>query len=184
MEDYSIVDLYWARSESAIEQTRRKYGGMLAGISFSLLNSALDAEECVNDTYLAAWNSMPTERPSYLGAFLSKIVRKLSISKYRAYHAEKRGGMGVLTEELTDCIPSGVSVETDFENRLLADAINRFLLSLDEEKRYVFVRRYFYSDPLAVLARRCNMRESKVKTTLFRTRSALKAFLEKEGIAI
>ena len=184
MEDYRIVDLYWARSESAIEQTKYKYGRMLMGVSFALLQNEGDAEECVNDTYLAAWNSMPTERPSYLGAFLSKIIRRLSINRYRTAHAEKRGGISVLTEELTECIPSTVSVETDYENRALADAINRFLLSLDEEKRYIFVRRYFYSDSLAEIAQKCRMREGKVKTALFRTRGALKAFLEREGVVI
>ncbi len=184
MEDRLIVDLYWSRSENAIVQTKTKYGNMLTGISFSTLQNREDAEECVNDTYLAAWDAMPTDRPTFLGAFLAKIVRRLSVNKYRAKHAEKRGGIAVLTEELMDCIPSNICVETDFENKQLAEALNRFLMSLDEEKRYMFVRRYFYSDSVASIAAQCKTGQSKVKTTLHRTRAALKTFLEKEGVAI
>ena len=109
MEDYQIVDLYWARQESAIAETDKKYGRMLNSISFSLLSSAEDAEECVNDTYVAAWQSMPQERPTYLGAFLSKIIRRISVSRYRTSHAQKRGGASVLIEELSEAIPSSSS---------------------------------------------------------------------------
>lgn len=181
MEDYQIVNLYWARSEGAIEQTRIKYGKMLTGVSVSLVQSYEDAEECVNDTYLAAWNSMPTERPSYLGAFLAKIVRRLSISRYRLSHAEKRGGADALTAELTDCIPSSYDVEKQFENGQLTDALNRFIRGLDSEKRYIFLRRYFYSDSLADIAASLKISEAKVKTTLHRIRKALNDYLEKEG---
>lgn len=184
MEDLQIVDLYWARNENALQQTKIKYGRMLTGISLSLLQSNEDAEECVNDTYLAAWNSMPTERPTYLGAFLSKIVRRLSISKHRARGAQKRGGVDLLIGELTSCIPDRRSVETDVENRALTDALNRFLRSLDEQKRYVFIRRYFYSDSVGDIAKSCRISDGKVKTVLFRTRNALREFLEKEGVAI
>ena len=184
MEDYQIVDLYWARSESAIEQTERKYGKMLTSISNRLVTTKQDAEECVNDTYLVAWNSMPDERPIYLGAFLSKIVRRISISKFRSENAEKRGGANALIYELKDCVPSSENLVTEYENRLLADTINRFLLSLDEEKRYIFVRRYYYSDSLGDIARTIGANEGKIKTVLFRTRKALRGFLEKEGIVI
>lgn len=184
MEDYQIVDLYWSRSENAIAQTEQKYGRMLTSISVSLVPTVQDAEECVSDTYLAAWNSMPDERPVYLGAYLSKIVRRLSINKYRSSHTAKRGGVGELVEELTDCIPSDYSLETEYDNQRLAEALNRFLLSLDEQKRYIFIRRYYYSDAVIDIARQIRASEGKVKTVLFRVRSALRKFLEEEGFAI
>ena len=184
MEDYQIVDLYWARSEDAIRQTQGKYGRMLMGISSSLVPSPQDAEECVSDTYLAAWNSMPEERPTYLGAFLSRIVRRISITRFRSAHAGKRGGAGRLIEELTDAIPSDCDLQAEYDNTLLAQALNRFLRSLDEEKRYVFVRRYYYADPIGQIARALRVSEGKIKTDLFRLRGALKKFLEQEGIAL
>ena len=109
MEDHKIVDLYWQRSENAIKETSTKYGRMLDGISYSLLSSREDAEECVNDTYLEAWNKMPDDRPAYLGAYLSRIVRCISIDRFRASHRQKRGEAVELTDELADCIPSGIS---------------------------------------------------------------------------
>jgi RNA polymerase sigma-70 factor (ECF subfamily) len=184
MEDYQIVDLYWSRSESAIAQTEQKYGRMLTGISVKLVPTVQDAEECVSDTYLAAWNSMPDERPVYLGAFLSKIVRRISINKYRSAHTARRGGAGELIDELTDCIPSDCNLETEYDNKRLAEALNTFLLSLDEQKRYIFIRRYYYSDSIADVAKRAGVGEGKVKTLLFRVRGELRKFLEKEGFAI
>ncbi len=182
MEDYQIVDLYWERSERAISETDTKYGRMLTGISLGLVHTNEDAEECLNDTYLAAWNSMPSERPIYLGAFLSKIIRRISIDKYRIAHSEKRGGKDALLSELSECIPSEADVVKEYDNKLLAEALNRFLYSLDEEKRNMFVRRYFYSDPIDVIARGMNVGVGKVKTVLFRTRNALRNFLSEEGI--
>ena len=184
MEDYQIVDLYWARSESAIAETEQKYGRMLTGISVALVPTAQDAEECVSDTYLAAWNRMPDERPIYLGAFLSKIVRRISIDRFRSARAEKRGGAQGLIEELTDCIPSDCDLQADYDNRRLAEALNRFLRELDEEKRYVFVRRYYYSDSISQIAEALRISEGKIKTMLFRLRNSLKSLLEKEGISI
>ncbi len=116
MEDHQIVDLYWERSERAIKETDIKYGRMLKSTSYSLLSSNEDADECVNDTYLAAWNRMPEERPIYLGAFLSRIIRNISVSRYRAKHREKRGGADSVTVELLECIPDKSSVENDFDN--------------------------------------------------------------------
>ena len=114
MEDYKIVDLYWARKESAIGESHRKYGRMLQSLSFSMLDSKEDAEECVNDTYLDAWNAMPTARPTYLGAFLSKITRRISIDRFRSSHRQKRGGMGEIMEELNECIPADSDVEGEY----------------------------------------------------------------------
>ena len=178
------MDLYWQRSERAIGETDTKYGRMLTGISQGLVDTREDAEECLNDTYLAAWNSMPSERPIYLGAFLSKIIRRISIDKYRVLHSEKRGGKDSLVSELTECIPSQSDVEMEYDNKLLAEALNRFLYSLDDEKRNIFIRRYFYSDPIDVIARGMNVSIGKVKTVLFRTRNALRNFLLEEGIEL
>ena len=184
MEDYQIVDLYWQRSEHAIGQTQQKYGAMLHRVSYSLLSSREDAEECVNDTYLEAWNRMPEDRPSYLGAYLAKIIRCLSISRFRGAHRQKRGGAGVATVELTDCIPDSWNADADYENGRLEQVLNRFLSELDEEKRRIFVRRYFYSDSIEDIAARMGLGNSKVKTTLFRLRAQLREILEQEGIPL
>ena len=184
MEDHKIVDLYWQRSESAVKETATKYGKMLNGISLSLLSSREDAEECVNDTYLEAWNSMPEDRPAYLGAYLSRIVRCISIDRFRASHRQKRGEAESLTDELADCIPSGMTPQEEYENKRIARVINKFLFELDEEKRRMFVRRYYYSDSVADIADRLRVSVPKVKTTLHRLRGELREYLEEEGIFI
>lgn len=181
MEDYRIVDLYWARNETAITESDLKYGKMLKSLSYSLLSSREDAEECVNDTYLGAWNAMPTARPEFLGAFLSKITRRLSIDRWRHDHREKRGGIAAL-EELNDCIPSESSVETEYENGRLARFLDSFLASLPQEKRVIFLRRYYFSQPLSLIARELGMSEAKIKTVLFRMREALRKELEEAGL--
>ena len=135
MEDHKIVDLYWARNEQGIVESDLKYGKILRSLSFSLLSSREDAEECVNDTYLDAWNAMPTARPTYLGAFLSKITRRISIDRFRADHRQKRGGMGMILEELSDCIPSPDSVEREYENKRLTNALEAFLSGQTPERR-------------------------------------------------
>ncbi len=184
MEDYQIVDLYWQRSERAIEESDRKYGRMLTSISLRLVPTQEDAEECLNDTYLAAWSRMPDERPVYLGAYLSRIIRALSIDKYRKIHSAKRGGCLVTVDELDECIPSNSSVEKEYDNSRLAEALNSFLLDLEEEKRYVFVRRYYYSDSIDDIARLTHSGKARIKSILHRVRGELRKFLEREGIEL
>ncbi len=184
MEDSEIVDLYWARKERAISESHIKYGRMLHSISFSLVPREGDADECLNDTYLAAWNSMPEQRPKYLGAYLSKIIRRLSVDRFRAAHAAKRNGIEVMIDELCECIPDSSDPLQELDNRELSDALNRFLRSLDGEKRYIFVRRYFYSDSLEDIALQLSVSTAKVKSILFRTRASLRSFLEKEDIPV
>lgn len=184
MEDYKIVDLYWERSENAIKETSQKYGKMLGGISYSLLSSKEDAEECVNDTYLEAWQKMPDDRPAYLGAYLARIIRCISIDRFRASHRQKRGDAASLTDELADCIPSGMTPEEEYENGRIAKVINNFLFELDEEKRRIFVRRYFYSDSVSDIASLLRISTPKVKTTLHRLRGELREYLESEGIFV
>ena len=184
MEDYQIVDLYWARKEKAIAETDKKYGKMLHSLSYSLLSSREDAEECVNDTYLGAWNAMPDARPMYLGPFLSKITRHLSINRWRRDHREKRGGVMNMIEELTECIPDADTPAAEYERGLLRDELNAFLRTLGEEKRAMFVRRYFYGQSIAEIARVGGIGEGRVKTTLFRMRQRLRDLLEKEGYVL
>ncbi len=186
MEDDKIIALYWARKEEAISETDRKYGSYCRSISFRILNDKEDSEECVSDTWLHTWNAIPPGKPEFLAGFLGKIVRNLSISKYRAGHAQKRGSgeTQALLDELEECIPSGKSVEDEIEGRETAAAINRFLETLDAESRKIFVRRYFWAEPVKELAGNLNISEGKVKSQLFRMRAKLKMHLEKEGIAL
>ncbi len=184
MEDHKIVDLYWARSENAIKETDNKYGRMLNSISYSLLSSREDAEECLNDTYLDAWQKMPEDRPAFLGAYLSRIIRCISIDRFRASHRQKRGEAVSLTDELADCIPSGASPAEEYENGRIARVINNFLFELDEEKRRMFVRRYFYSDSIEDIAGLLRISKPKVKTTLHRLRAELREYLEGEGVEL
>ena len=185
-QDDKIIALYWARKEEAISETDRKYGSYCRSISFRILNDKEDSEECVNDTWLHTWNAIPPGKPEFLAGFLGKIVRNLSISKYRAGHAQKRGSgeTQALLDELEECIPSGKSVEDEIEGRETAAAINRFLETLDAESRKIFVRRYFWAEPVKELAGNLNISEGKVKSQLFRMRAKLKMHLEKEEIAL
>ena len=182
MEDYKIVDLYWERNENAIKETDIKYGKMLHALSFQLLSSREDAEECVNDTYLDAWNSMPEARPIYLGAFLSKITRRISIDCWRTRHREKRGGIANTMEELTDCIPDTKTLEEEYENGRLAQALNRFLHKQPTERRVIFIRRYFNSQSIGESAEDLNLTQAKVKVTLHRMREALRKELEEQNL--
>ena len=183
MEDDQIVDLYWARSERAVAETAHKYGRYCYSIAYNILLNAEDADESVNDTYMDAWNAMPPHRPSILSTFLGKITRQLSIDKWRIKTAEKRGG-GEITlalEELEDCVASNQSVEQIIELRELTQAINRFLQTLPDVERDVFVSRYWFLVSVKEIADSFTIGESKTKTRLFRTRKKLQNFLRKEG---
>jgi len=182
MEDHKIVDLYWARDENAIRESDIKYGRMLQMLSYSLLSSREDAEECVSDTYLAAWGAMPPARPTYLGAFLSKITRRISIDRWRALHRQKRGGMDAAIEELIDCIPDRSTPQSEYDSRCLSEAINGFLVAQSAERRAIFVRRYFCSQSTAEIARALGIGESKVKVTLHRMREKLRKELEAKDL--
>ena len=184
MDDAMILDLYWSRSESAIHETAEKYGGYCSTIANNILRNQEDAEECVNDTYLRAWDAIPPQRPTVLRAFLGKITRNLSLNKYKEQRTQKRGGSEVdlLLSELEDCIPSGSDVEREFESSLIVPAINAYLQTLDSNNRIVFVRRYWYVESIQSISLRFQMSESKVKSMLFRTRKGLKAYLDSEGV--
>jgi RNA polymerase sigma-70 factor (ECF subfamily) len=182
MEDKKIVELYWARNEDAITQTSVKYGGMMHATSKSIVGSHEDAEECVNDAYLAAWNSMPENRPTYLGGYMAKIIRNISLNRYDRNHAAKRQGVQVVFEELEGCLTDYNTPEEEYEQGCLKEVLDNFLESLDEQKRVIFLRRYFYTDSIAEIAQRMQMGEGKVKSILFRLRGQLAETLKEAGV--
>lgn len=183
MEDKQIVDLYWERSEQAIPETEKKYGSYCYAIAQRILNVREDTEECVNDTWLGAWNSMPENRPSLLAPYLAKLTRWISLSRLRDQNRLKRGGgEAVLAlEELSEQFDSGTNVERDVELRELTDRLNHFLHSLDKEKRQVFLARYWYMAPISEIAKKSGFSEGKIKTILFRVRKKLWTELEAQG---
>ena len=186
MEDERIVDLYWARSESAIRETAEKYGKHCTGIAVNLLHNREDAEECVSDTYLRAWEAIPPQRPSVLGAFLGEITRNLALSRYREKRAQKRGGdtVPLLLDELAQCVPARSNTESDFDAAAVTEALEAFLLTQSVQNRELFLRRYWYADSVSAIAAQFAMSESKVKSLLFRTRNKLRLHLEKEGVSL
>lgn len=184
MEDAGILALYFARDEQALAETQKKYGPSLFSVSYQILRSHQDAEECVNDTYIRAWNAIPPTKPTFLGAFLLKITRNLSLSAYKAARAEKRGGGQVeaLTQELSDCITG--NPERLLEAAELSRLLDRFLRTLPQKERCVFLRRYWYADSISDIAARCHMASGTVKSSLHRTRHKLKRYLQEEGIFV
>jgi RNA polymerase sigma-70 factor (ECF subfamily) len=183
MEDVSIIELYWARSQDAIVRTKEKYGRLIYSICIRILRIAEDALECENDTYLKAWDSMPPNRPDHLSAYLGRIARNLSLDRCEREHAMKRGGSQIplILEELEECIPASLDSGLPLE---LRDLLNRFLEGQTERARILFVRRYWFGDSVKEIAERYALGESLVKMTLLRSRNALRAFLEREGISI
>lgn len=183
MDDKQIVDLYFARSERAIDETARKYGRYCHAIAHSLLGNDADAEECVNDTYLAAWNAMPPHRPSLLSTFLGKLTRRISVDRFRRDHAKKRSGeLCSILDELEEALPSDAPTPAcELEQAELARCINTFLASLAETDRRIFLRRYFYGESIAQIAKSFTFTESRVKSLLHRTRQKLRTHLELEG---
>lgn len=186
MDDSSILRLYFERSEFAVEQTSQKYGDFCYTIAYGILKNNLDAEECVNDTYMQAWNSIPPAQPKNFSAFLAKITRNLALSRYRKNKALKRSGCQVDTalEELSECVYSQNDVEESFDEAHALDAVNKFLAKQSDAKRNVFIRRYWFFDSIKDIAQRYGMSESAVKMSLKRTREALKNFLEREGVEL
>lgn len=183
MDDKSIVDLYFDRSEQAIAETAAKYGRYCHTISYQILYNDEEAEECVNDTYLGAWNAMPPHRPSVLSAFLGKITRRLSLDRWRRAHAEKRGGgeVPLALDELADCLSGGEEVEEAVDKKQLSLLLASFVRRLPDVERRVFVCRYFHLESVEAVAARLGFSVSKVKSMLFRTRIKLRAVLDKEG---
>ena len=186
MEDEAIVSLYWQRNESAIRETERKYDRYLTKIAMNILADREDSRESVNDTYLAAWNSMPPHRPGVLSTYLGKITRRISIDRFRYRTREKRrqSEYEISLGELGDCVSGGNTTEEAVNGKLLADAIGIWLRLQPEENRNLFLCRYYFLDSLQEVAKHCGITESKCKTVLHRMRKSLKEYLEKEGFVV
>lgn len=184
MEDRDIIDLFWKRDSLAIQAVREKYGCLLEALAERLLDSPQDAEECVNDACLNAWNAIPPERPRYLAAYLSCICRNLAMNRLKWEQAQKRNAPVVaLTEELEACVPDRLR-EGELAGRELGELLTKFLETQPKPARLVFLRRYWYGDSIREIGERYGYSESKVKSLLLRTRERLRAYLEKEGITV
>lgn len=183
MTDNDIIALYWQRSEAAITETDRKYGSYCHTIAMRVLESESDAQECVNDTWLRAWNAMPPQRPNILSAFLGKITRNLSLDRLSVLHAAKRGGTQaeLALSELEECVGSDTT-EAALDERLLADALASFLRAQSPRSRSMFLLRYWELCPVREIADIHRISESAVASQLHRMRLALRQHLEKEGI--
>lgn len=186
MDDNKIVDLYLCRDEAAIWHTSEKYGNRLHALAYGIVNDEQTAEECENDTYMEAWNLIPPHEPrSYLYAFLARIIRHISLNCCRGRNRLKRSAfICELSAEMEECIPAPDDVECRMDDLAFAEAINSFLSRLSEENRNIFIRRYWYLDSIAAIAKRFSLSESKIKTTLFRCRNQLRKHLEQEGYVI
>lgn len=186
MDDRQIINLFWARAEAAIAETARRYGRYCHTIAYNILHSREDSEECVNDTWLRAWDAMPPHRPERLDTFLGKITRNLALNRWAKAATGKRGGgqVAVALEELQDCLPAESGVEDIIDDMALTEVLNRFLASLPAETRRMFMQRYWYLRPIKAIAAELGASESKIKMALLRARGELKQMLEKEGISL
>lgn len=187
MEDELILDLFFSRDERAISETDSKYGGRLCSMSANITGSRLDAEECVNDTYTAAWNSIPPQRPENYYAYLCRIVRNLSYNRFHRSTAKKRRAVTVSLEgELEEILPdpSGGFVSSDGDAEALGRAIDSFLRKTDKELRIIFIRRYFYADSLESLSTLTGISRNALSLRLMRMRRRLRDYLKKEGFNV
>ena len=183
MEDKRIVDLYWARDPQAIEQSQARYGTHCHRIALRILDNRQDAEECVNDTFLRAWNAIPPQKPARLGAFLGRITRHLALDRYEQRTADKRGGgqIALLLDELQECLPDGEDVAEEVQ---LKDLLDRFLSTLPATARRLFLRRYWYAYSIEEIGRMEGMTPNRVAVSLYRTREKLKVLLQEEGVTL
>lgn len=183
MDDSCIVALYWSRDPDAIRESDRKYGAYCFSIAHRILHSNEDSEECVNETWLRAWNAIPPQRPQRLSLFLAKITRNLALDTLSARSAQKRGGgdIHLLLDELAECLSSESDPASEYEARELGQFVRRFVNHLPERDRSIFLRRYFFTETAAEIAARFGITEKHVLVILSRTRKKLKLHLQKEG---
>ena len=183
MEDERIVMLYWNRNKNAIRETEIKYGKYCYTIAHNILHSHEDSDECVNDTWNAAWQAIPPEKPTVLRCFLARIARNIAIDRYRHNSAQKRGAeTASIMDEYWECIPNKAAPMED--DLVLKQAINGFLASLDPRTRVIFMRRYWYSMSVKEIADSMHLSNSHISVILHRTRSKFKEYLTKEGILV
>jgi len=179
MDDRQIIELFFNRDEAALSETQEKYGKYCLKIAGNILEDVEDSKECVNDTWVTAWNRIPPIKPVSLKAFLGKVVRDISLSKYRENHAKKRyNAMTVMLEELEECIPSGINIEDQTEKRELIGLIDDYLEGIKTVDRVLFVRRYYFGEPVNDLAEEFGFSENKVSQRLLKIRRKLKTFVE------
>lgn len=184
MEDAQIIQRFWARDQSALQETERKYGARLRQLALRILGNHEDAEECVSDTYLQAWRTIPPQRPEHLFAYLAKLCRFNAFGKLDWQNAKKRNAEIVeLTAEMECCIPHPDEAQ-QLEGAEIGRLLSGFLKELPQESRLIFLRRYWYADSILAISQRYGISESKVKTNLFRTRNKLRAYLEREGVSL
>lgn len=183
MEDHQIIELYWQRNADAVAETANKYGAYCFAVAENILHSPEDSEECVNDTWLHTWNAIPPQRPRMLRMFLAKITRNLSFDRFHARNAKKRGGgeIALVLDELAECLGGGADTEAAYEAKELRECIRCFVRSLPEREGNVLVRRYFFAESVADIAKRYGLTENNVTVILSRARKKLKVHLLKEG---
>ena len=185
MTDTEIINLFFERSEQAITELAKKHGSAVARVARNILGNEQDTEECVTDTYLGAWNAIPPHRPNPLRTFVCKIARNLATTKYHSNTAEKRYSQYDLAlDELEECLSDNSSVEEAYEVKELREAINGFMATLNHSDRFIFVRRYWYSDPVKDIAKMADSTTNSVTVRLFRIREKLRLYLEKEGLLV
>ena len=185
MNDEQIVALYFERDELALNETMKSHGALCRSIANNILGSSEDAEECVSDALMKAWNAIPPERPANLGAYLARVTRNLAFDRFRWLRAQKRGGgeCAVILDELAECIPDRRDDEREASSEL-REAVGRFVRELPERRRSIFIRRYFFSEEISAIASRYGMTDGSVTTALCRMRKKLRVFLEREGFSI
>ena len=183
LEDSKIIELFFDRSEEAITELSEKYGHVCKSVAENILNNQRDSEECVNDVFLAVWNTIPPQNPEHLLSYVCRIVRNLAIKKYHANTAQKRNSIyDVALDEIKECFPSSVSVEDEIESVEFSKEIDRFLESMDKQSRILFVRRYYYSDSIEELSELFRTSKHNISVRLSRIRKNLKKYLIKEGV--
>ena len=183
MEDEAIIALFHARSEQAISELIAKHGAAVRGITANILRDPLDVEECANDTYWRIWNRIPPEVPKSLRAFACSVARNAALNRFHSNTAQKRNSFyDVALDELEEYVPALGSVESELEAKELSRCINNYLATLRYDDRFVFIRRYYYADPVSVIAAAMNLPPHRVSVRLFRIREKLQLYLKKEGM--
>ena len=186
MDDEKIIELYWNRDQTAIEETDHKYRKYLLSVAYNVLHQIYDCEECVNDTYLGVWNTIPPTRPRIFKAFITTIVRRISLKRYHSNLKKKAipSEMTVSLSELEDFISGNDDVSSEFDSERLGAVISEFVRSLSERNQYIFMSRYYMSEPIEMIAKELKLSRSTINKELAAIRSALKEKLESEGYSV